>query len=97
MRFLNREGLRAKGIHFSAVHIARLEKKGLFPKHVMVTANRAGWVEHEIDEYLKSRVEARDDPNSPPPRPRGWAARRARLEAEQAAQAAAPAAEESIT
>jgi prophage regulatory protein len=91
MRFLDRQGLRARGISYTPVHIARLEKKGLFPKHVMVTANRSGWILAEVEEYLKSRVAARDDPNAPPPRPRGRAARRAKLarEAEQAEQAAA--------
>jgi prophage regulatory protein len=53
MRFLSYPDLRGKGIKYSRVHIARLEKQKLFPMHVPVGLNRVAWIEEEIDEFSR--------------------------------------------
>lgn len=45
---------------YSPQHIARLEAVGLFPKRVQLGANRVGWVEAEVLEWLQARIDARD-------------------------------------
>lgn len=54
-------GLKDKGITFSRMHLWRLERKGDFPKHVPVSANRIAWVESEIDAWIKARIAARGE------------------------------------
>jgi predicted DNA-binding transcriptional regulator AlpA len=36
-----------------------LESAGKFPKRVQISEARVGWLEREIDEYVKVRVNAR--------------------------------------
>lgn len=45
---------------YSPQHIARLEAAGLFPKRVRVGNNRVGYVDEEVYDWLKERIEARD-------------------------------------
>ena len=45
---------------YSPQHIARLEASGQFPKRVQLGANRVGWVEREVQEWLQQRIEARN-------------------------------------
>jgi prophage regulatory protein len=87
MRVLTKDELRDR-VPFSDVHIARLEGRGLFPRRIRLGANRVGWLEHEIDEWLAARAAERD--SAPPAEPnaqrvaagrkggtRRWAKRRA--------------------
>jgi prophage regulatory protein len=60
MRLINREGLKEKGIHFSASHLWRLTNAGKFPRQVKIGEKNA-WVESEIDEYIKTRIAVRDE------------------------------------
>lgn len=60
MRMLDLSDLQTKGIKYSRQHLHRLIKAGKFPKPVKLGENRNAWVETEIDEYLASRVAARD-------------------------------------
>jgi prophage regulatory protein len=41
----------------SAQHVARLEAAGQFPKRVQLGPNRVGWVEDEILDWLKQRID----------------------------------------
>jgi prophage regulatory protein len=50
-----------KGVPYSRAQLLRLEKRGLFPERIPLGPNRHGWTEHEIDEWIKSRVRARDE------------------------------------
>jgi len=52
--------LRERGILYSRVHIGRLVKVGKFPAPIKVGQNRIGWVESEIDEWLKAKIVERD-------------------------------------
>jgi predicted DNA-binding transcriptional regulator AlpA len=47
-----------KGISYSSTHIDRLEKKGDFPKRIKI-GSRKYWYEHEIDEWIQSKADAR--------------------------------------
>lgn len=41
---------------YSAMHLSRLEKAGKFPKRIQIGANRVGWDEAEVDDWLKERA-----------------------------------------
>ena len=45
---------------YSSAHIDRLEKAGGFPKRVRLSPSRVGWLESEIQEWIRERTEARD-------------------------------------
>jgi prophage regulatory protein len=49
-----------KRVPYSAVQIWRIEKIGLFPKRVKLGPRRIGWVESEIDEWIKMKMLRRD-------------------------------------
>jgi prophage regulatory protein len=48
MRLLALPDLRARGIKYSRVHLARLELAGQFPRRVRLSGNRVAWVEDEV-------------------------------------------------
>lgn len=54
------DDLKDKGIRFSRMHIRRLERHGVFPRHVKVSASRIAWVESEIDAWISERIADRD-------------------------------------
>jgi hypothetical protein len=58
-RFLDKRGLKNKGIPWNDSTLWRKERAGKFPKHVML-GNRCAWLEHEIDAYLEALIAARD-------------------------------------
>jgi prophage regulatory protein len=60
MRMLSTADLKDKGIPWSRQHISRLVKQRKFPAPVKIGANTNGWLESEIDAYLKARIEQRD-------------------------------------
>ena len=60
LRFLRRRDLRAK-VGYSAAHIDRLEKAGLFPKRVVLGPGAVAWLESEIDDWIRSRLSERDE------------------------------------
>ncbi|WP_119461885.1 AlpA family phage regulatory protein [Rhodospirillaceae bacterium SYSU D60014] len=47
-----------KGIHYSRVHLGRLEESGKFPKRVKVTDGFSAWIESEVDDWIAARVAA---------------------------------------
>ncbi len=62
MRVLSKAELREKkGIPYSRVHLDRLVKAGRFPAPIKLGANRIGFIEDEIDEFLARRVAERDE------------------------------------
>jgi prophage regulatory protein len=60
MVLLDYDDLRARGIPYSRVHIWRLERAGDFPKRVPIGRARHGWLETEIDAWIKAKIAARD-------------------------------------
>jgi prophage regulatory protein len=61
MRLISYDDLRPKGIPYSKVQIWRLERDGHFPKRVQIGAQRYGWVEAEIEQWIAARIRARDE------------------------------------
>jgi prophage regulatory protein len=60
MKLLDSEGLKQKGIKYSAAHRWRLIKAGRFPKPVKLGLGRNAWVDEEIDAYIAALVAKRD-------------------------------------
>jgi len=63
MRLLSKKAVRETVI-YSPQHIARLEAAGQFPKRVRLGPGRVGWVEEEVQAWLRERVSRRDAPGS---------------------------------
>jgi prophage regulatory protein len=68
MKFLSYYDLKPiKGIGYSKTQLWRLEKDGKFPRRVPLTGNpngRHGWVESEIDSWIRALIAARDTSKS---------------------------------
>ena len=59
MKFLSKRQVREL-VLYSYAHMARLEAAGKFPKRVQLGPCRVGYVEKEIQEWMKARVAERD-------------------------------------
>jgi prophage regulatory protein len=62
MRMISKRQLKEL-VLYSPQHVARLEAAGVFPKRVKLGNNRVGWLESEVLDWLRKRIEARDTPN----------------------------------
>jgi len=58
MRMLSKRQVREK-VLYSPAHIARLEAAGKFPKRVQLGPSRVGWLESEVENWLKERIAKR--------------------------------------
>ena len=47
-------------VPYSSVQIWRKESLGEFPRRVKLGANRVGWIEAEINDWLSSKIAERD-------------------------------------
>jgi prophage regulatory protein len=66
MRLLSKRQVREM-VLYSPAHIQRLEDAGKFPKRVRLGSgprSRVGWIEVEVLDWLKLRVDARDVPTN---------------------------------
>jgi prophage regulatory protein len=64
MRLVSKTELR-RLVLYSPQHIQRLEDAGRFPKRVRLgngPRSRVGWVEEEVQNWLKERIQQRDKP-----------------------------------
>lgn len=61
MRILSKRQVKEL-VLYSPQHVARLEAAGLFPKRVRLGPNRVGWVEGEVLDWLRTRIDRRDEP-----------------------------------
>jgi prophage regulatory protein len=59
MKLLSKKDVREK-VLYSPAHIARLEAAGLFPKRVRLGQGRVGWVDDEIENWIRQRIALRD-------------------------------------
>lgn len=59
MRILSKRQLKEL-VLYSPQHIARLEKAGKFPRRLNLGPNRVGWVEDEVLDWLKERLDSRE-------------------------------------
>ncbi len=58
MRVISRDGLKGKGVHYTADHLRRMEAKGQFPKSFQMGPGRVVYDEAEIDEWLEQKKRA---------------------------------------
>ncbi len=61
MRILSKRQVKEL-VLYSSQHVARQEAAGQFPKRVRLGANRVGWVEDEILDWLRERIDRREVP-----------------------------------
>jgi prophage regulatory protein len=54
-RILNFAGLKERGVRFSRQHLSRLEATGQFPARIQLGECSVGWIESEVDEWIRSR------------------------------------------
>ena len=59
VRIVRYSELKLKGIPWTRMHIARLEREGKFPRHVHLGPSTVGWVEAEIDSFVATAMSAR--------------------------------------
>ena len=57
-KLLSKKQVRAI-VLYSFAHIDRLEKAGLFPKRIRLGQARVGWFEHEIEDWVRQKADAR--------------------------------------
>jgi prophage regulatory protein len=57
LRFLRFTTIRER-TGLSRSTIWRLERRGAFPRHRRISTNAVGWLEHEVDEWVESRLKA---------------------------------------
>lgn len=60
MRVLCYEDLVAKGIKYRRQHLSRLMSENKFPQKINLGEGRIAWLENEIDDWLKAKVDARN-------------------------------------
>lgn len=53
------DDLRDHGVMLGRRQVDRLEKLGKFPKRVHISERRVAWVEDEIDEHVRTRINGR--------------------------------------
>jgi prophage regulatory protein len=56
---LRRPEVRAR-TGLSDTRIDELEKRGAFPRRVLISERAIGWVASEIDQFIRAKIEARD-------------------------------------
>ena len=59
MKLLSKKEVREK-VLYSFAHIARLEAAGQFPKRVPLGPGRVGYVDEEIEDWIRERIAIRD-------------------------------------
>lgn len=58
MKLLSKRQVREK-VLYSYAHIDRLEAAGLFPKRLRLGQCRVGWLEQEVEDWIKSKLDKR--------------------------------------
>lgn len=62
MKLVTMAGLKVeKGIPYTRQHIYRLVESGKFPKPIKLSENKIAFLESEIDDWIESKVQQRED------------------------------------
>ena len=61
LRIIRKPALRARLGGCSDHHIDDLETREGFPRHIRIGGRSVGWLEHEVDDWIATRMAARDD------------------------------------
>ncbi len=59
INLLTRADLLRRGINYSNTNLIEMEKLGLFPKRIMISAQRVAWLEHEVDSFIDDLISKR--------------------------------------
>lgn len=59
MKLLSKKQVREM-VLYSPAHIARLEANGRFPKRVPLGSGRVGWLDTEVEDWIRARIADRD-------------------------------------
>lgn len=59
MKLLSKKQVKEK-VLYSYAHIDRLEHAGLFPKRLRLGQQRVGWLESEVDDWIKTKLDKRN-------------------------------------
>jgi prophage regulatory protein len=65
MRVLSYRDLKARGIPYSPEWLRVLIGRGAFPRPIALGEKRVGFIEAEIDQWLKDRIAERDIGKAP--------------------------------
>lgn len=60
MKLLSVSDLKAKGINLGEAQRYKLIREGHFPKPIKIGLRRNAWIEAEIDEWIRQKIENRD-------------------------------------
>jgi len=63
LRFLRFPAVRAR-TGLSRTTIWRLERRGDFPRHRRISSNAVAWAEHEVADWIRSKLDASSQPFS---------------------------------
>jgi len=63
LRFLRFPAVRAR-TGLSRTTIWRLERQGDFPRHRRISRNAVAWAEHEVADWIRSKLDASSQPLS---------------------------------
>ncbi len=59
MKVLRKKEAAAR-VGYHPVHLMRLAAKGEFPKAIQLGPNAVGFLEHEVDAWIESKIRQRD-------------------------------------
>ena len=59
MKFITRDDLKARGIHWSNKHLLEMERAGRFPRRMYLSAKTVAWISSEIDEFQEAKAAGR--------------------------------------
>jgi len=54
IRILNYAGVKGRGVPYTRQHLGRLEAAGRFPERVQLGEGRVGWIESEVDDWIRA-------------------------------------------
>jgi prophage regulatory protein len=66
-RLIRRDELKRR-VPYSLTHVWRLERRGQFPKRIVIGENRVAWDEAEVDAWIEARIRAGKDRKLASPR-----------------------------
>lgn len=59
MKFITRDDLKARGIHWSNKHLLEMEKAGRFPRRMYLSEKTVAWISDEIDAFQAEKAAGR--------------------------------------
>jgi predicted DNA-binding transcriptional regulator AlpA len=67
MRLYRFRDLKGAGVPFTRKHVAHLERREKFPRHLKIGENSISWIADEVDRWVEDRIRGRDFARGPGP------------------------------